>query len=199
MSVPDPQFNRRFVFVVLGSFLFFAGLLVLRVGLDATPYETVDSAGRTMGFNDPLGREHYLIMVQNFAPLRLFSVDYWYEWLLVLMQGIGAWLLLSPRRSGTRGTRWFFALQLRIFPFGLLCIPLLFPMAIGLFTPSMTMDRESFVDVPFLIITAQPVWVLASIWMVIGLTGPGLGFSKCKDVFMEALRAGRRKATEVFR
>ncbi|RYG02019.1 MAG: hypothetical protein EON94_06660, partial [Caulobacteraceae bacterium] len=65
MNDADVRFNRRLSLLVMVSFLFFATMLALRLGLGSTPYETADSMGRTMGFNDPLDREHYLIMLKN--------------------------------------------------------------------------------------------------------------------------------------
>jgi hypothetical protein len=72
----DTQFNHRLALLVLASFLVFAFAVVLRVGLGSTPYDTTDSAGRPMGFNDPLHAEHYLIMVRNFHPTELLKQEF---------------------------------------------------------------------------------------------------------------------------
>ena len=60
------MFNRRLILFVLGSFITCAILVMLRIGIGATPYETTDSLGRAMGFNDRLYPDHYFIMLANF-------------------------------------------------------------------------------------------------------------------------------------
>ena len=74
--------------------------VVLRVGLGDTPYETVDSAGRPMGFNDPLSAEHLLIMAGNFTLGAFFRWEHAYTWLLLAMQLAALYVLISPRSGG---------------------------------------------------------------------------------------------------
>jgi hypothetical protein len=61
--------------VVSASLLVSIATLVLDVGLRDTPYETKDSVGRTMGFNDPLSREHYGIIIRNFSFSRFRNLS----------------------------------------------------------------------------------------------------------------------------
>jgi hypothetical protein len=68
MNRNDARPSRRMALLVVVSLLAFASAVVLRLGIDATPYETTDSAGRPMGFNDALHAEHDLIMLRNFRP-----------------------------------------------------------------------------------------------------------------------------------
>jgi hypothetical protein len=82
MNNNDAQFNRRLALLVQASFMVFAFAVVLRVGIGATPYDTTDSVGRPMGFNDPLHAEHYVIMLRNFSPTELLKLEYGYEWVL---------------------------------------------------------------------------------------------------------------------
>ena len=63
--------------------------VVLRAGIGATPYETADNAGRPMGFNDPLGLDHYGIIIRNFSPSLLIRPEYFYEWILFAAYTIG--------------------------------------------------------------------------------------------------------------
>jgi len=175
MNTPEQMFNRRLAVMVLGSFVFCLLMVILKAGLDATPYHSTDRAGHPMGFNDPLTAEHYLIMIGNFHITDLLGGKYAYEWLLAAAHLAGAFLLLSARFS-TRVTRWFFAAQTVLFPFGLLAIPIFVMMLFGYFTGGRS-DREGFVDVPFLMITAQPVWVMTSIYLTFALRGEALGLS----------------------
>jgi hypothetical protein len=176
MATSDDTFNRRLASILLVSLIFSLGALALRLGLDRTSYEAMDSAGRTMGFNDRFGAEHYAIIFRNFVVADLFKTERLYEWALLAMQVLG--IVLVWRRSGNivRHTRRFFAAQILVFPLavpGLIIAPLMITSIV-----TGQADRESFVDLPFFVCTAQPVWLLASLTMVLGLRGPGLGLSK---------------------
>jgi hypothetical protein len=157
----------------------------------------MDSAGRAMGFNDRLSAEHYLIMARNFSPESFVALEYWYEWLLLLMHVMGAWLLLRPQRASVRATRQFFAAQLLIFPIGVLCFWVVFPFVFGIFAG--WSDREGYVDIPFFLFFAQPFWILASVCVAIGLRGPSLGLSAWKVACARAFRGGRRIVAEAIR
>jgi hypothetical protein len=68
--------RKRFIFLVILSLGFTVWVIGYRGGVGATPYDTVDSMGRTMGFNDHFSHEHYRIIVGNMnlaqiAPLRM--------------------------------------------------------------------------------------------------------------------------------
>lgn len=153
--------SRMLVWALVPSVAICAAVLVLMVGLRNTPYDTQDSQGRPMGFNDQLSLEHYGIAARNFTIGRLLDRDYVYEWALIGMHLVGVVLLLSRRTLKSQGTFWFFALQ-----------PLLFlPAFLGVFQlPGIlgavlrgTVDREWIIDIPFAWCTAQPVWVATSI------------------------------------
>lgn len=173
MNHEDAQFNRRLAWLILVSFVVFASAVILRLGLGATPYDATDSAGRPMGFNDPLHGEHYLIMFRNFNLTDLFSLEYVYEWILLAAQVAGAGVLLNCGRLGARFCVWFFAGQAALFPLGFIALPFL-PVIVGSFFTG-RMDREGFVDIPFILAIAQPVWIVTSLTIAVRLRGTGLG------------------------
>jgi hypothetical protein len=130
-----------------------------------------------MGFNDRLGAEHYLIMVRHFSPMLLFRAEHIYDWILCAAQVVGAVLLLSPARNSTRLTRWYFFLQPVLFPLGVPTLVLAPSLIAGCFKGSM--DREGFIDIPFVLAVTQPWWVLTSFAISILLRVPGWGFREC--------------------
>src|SRR5687768_1126846 len=69
--------------------------VILRLGIDATPYDTLDSQGRRLGFNDPISGEHYRIIIGNFHPSLLWKPARLYDLLLLIMQITGMKLLWS--------------------------------------------------------------------------------------------------------
>lgn len=156
---------------------------VLRVGIEATPYDTTDRAGRTMGFNDPLHAEHYLISARSFQPAELLRPQHAYEWLLLAMQAAGAGLLLRGERIPF--TRRFFAMQPILFPLGLVFCwvpPLLIAGLLG-----RGWDREALTDFPFVLfmgIFAHSTWVVSSLIIVLSLRGSG------RNVFVLARTGG---------
>jgi hypothetical protein len=169
----DARFNRRLALLVLASFTIFASAVVLRVGIGATPYDTRDSAGRAMGFNDPLSAEHYAIILRNFSPADLLKTEYVYEWVLFAAHIIGGVLLLTPAYVGSRLIRWYFIAQPDLFPLGvpaLLYCPLLIA---GCLTGPM--DREGFIDIPFIVAVSHPVWIVTSLGIAFAIRKQRLG------------------------
>jgi hypothetical protein len=77
--------NAKLVWLVAASFLVFAFCVFISVGVQNTPYDTVDTQGRKMGFNDVFSLEHYAIIFSNFKIGTLFDITYAYEWPLFLM------------------------------------------------------------------------------------------------------------------
>jgi hypothetical protein len=92
------------------------------------------------------------------------------------MHLVGAVLLFACSRVSVRLLRWFFALQVVVFPFGLPSI-LILPLVFG---GSLVrgMDREGFVDVPFIVMVAHPIWILTSLLIAFALRGEGLGLKR---------------------
>ena len=192
----DSHFNRLLVVLILASFLIFTAAVVLRVGIGATPYDATDSAGRRMGFNDVLHAEHYAIIIRNFTPTVLLKPEYAYEWALCAAHLIGAGLLLLNSRASIRVVRWFFAVQPILFPFGVLGLPFLPFIVANVVTE---MDREAFVDVPFIWFVSHPVWVLAALFITFVLRGDGLGLARVWSALGQGTRAGARTFVNAIR
>lgn len=149
--------------------------VVLAAGVGTTPWDTADSQGRTMQFNDRFSAEHYGIALQHFRPWNLLRAEYAYDWLLIAMLAVGAWCLRSEERSQKRATRWFFLGQSALFFLGWVSLVfLVWPQLVfGLFRCSLT--REDFIDVPFTWVLSQTPWVVVSLTIAIALPGESLG------------------------
>jgi len=147
---------------MVGLSLVFTALVVIAdAGIWNTPYETTDSAGHRMGFNDPLSMEHFGIIFSNFRIQKFFGFAYAYSWLLLVMHALGAWLLFRVERLGWRRIRWFFALQGLLFPvgwLGFIALPLMIRWLLN-----GTFDREAMIDAPFIALTAQPIWIATAL------------------------------------
>ena len=148
------------VVLVVASLVVTLLVVALDAGMANTPWETVDSAGHAMGFNDRLSAEHYRIALSNFRFSTLGTWPYAYSDFLILAQVLAlVWLLRTPGSVGL-GLRWFFGLQGLLFPLGWLALFLL-PRQIRDILGGVE-TREGFIDVPFVAVTAQPVWVVVS-------------------------------------
>ena len=154
-------FRRCAGALIAFSVLVCVASVVLDVGIHRTPYETTDSAGRGMGFNDPLSSEHFRILLSHFHPAAVLDPAYAYTWCLLGMHGFGVWLLMFSRQVTVKTIRWFFGLQAVLFPFGWIGF-LILPLTIHSLVKG-TLDREGIIDVPFVAVTAQPVWIAASL------------------------------------
>lgn len=170
-----PTLNTIFRVLIGLCFVFALAVVALDAGVRATPWETADSQGRTMQFNDRFSAEHYRIVLGHIRPGQILQPRYFYECILLAMMAVGAWRLRSGESSGTRATRWFFLGQSALFFFGWLQIVFLqWPETLmGLLRCSLT--REDFVDVPFTWMMAQPPWVLVSAVIGAALPGRSLG------------------------
>ena len=65
-GIPGPPRGLAALLVAF-SLVFALVLQAFLAALQATPYETVDSAGREMGFNDVFTPEHYGIIVRSMS------------------------------------------------------------------------------------------------------------------------------------
>lgn len=147
--------------LVVGSLLAGGFLRALETGMKATPWETTDSLGRPMGFNDPLGAEHYRIALGNvrlggFIGEGLAGSGCFLLW--VAMHVLA--LVCVGRFDGVRPARLvaFFLAQFLLFPAGfpgLVMNPFLAAEAVR-----GRVDRETFVDLPFFWVTAHGLWLL---------------------------------------
>ncbi len=135
------------------------------------PYDTTDSMGRPMGFNDPFSREHWGILLRTIDwqdyRLDVLALDSAYFWLTVIMHLVALGWILRGDPLRLRTPLVFLGVQILAFPGGLLglvIIPVYFVEAF-----SGKLDREGIVDVPFLAVTGHAVWLLtclASVLMI---------------------------------
>ena len=140
--------------------------VLLTVALDAavraTPWETRDSMGRAMGFNDRFSAEHYRIAFGNLRPWDLLKLRYAYEWLELAMIVLGIRLLGGGRSVARPGVWRFFFSQSALFFLGWLALVFTYWPQMLLRLARFEMDREDFVDIPFTWAMAQPPWVLTT-------------------------------------
>ena len=144
--------SMKLIVLVVLSLVFTFVVIGFRGGVAATPYDTMDSAGRTMGFNDHFSYEHYRIIVGNMNLGQMGT----HEWLLVAAHLVMIVLLRLVRR------KWWiifsYALaQVLCFPWGVLGFVALPAYVLGCVTQSN--DRESIVDMPFIKMEAGAVWL----------------------------------------
>ena len=158
MVYPSQRFLRNAALAgIIVSFILSILTVILDVGIWNTPYETRDSHGRPMGFNDPLSAEHYGIIVSNFRVQHLFRPVYAYTWALWIMHALGVGLLWRVGSLGASRVRWFFGLQGALFPVGWLGF-LTLPLTVD-WILTRTFDREAIIDIPFIATTAHPIWI----------------------------------------
>jgi len=139
----------------------------IRGGIAATPGDTRDSQGRTMGFNDVFSAEHYGILLKQanwHSALRQLNGDdsFWnaeglQNWGLVAAHFV---LLAMLSRAQPRTIRRFLYLQPFLFFLGWIGFWFL-PLAILDLVWARTSDREGFIDIPYIAITSQGAWFLA--------------------------------------
>ncbi len=170
-----PTLNMIFLALLGLCFVSVLAVVALDAGVRATPYETADSKGRTMGFNDQFSTEHYRIVLGNIRPEQILQPRYFYEWILLAMIAVGAWRLMSDGIGGMRATRWFFFGQSVLFIIGWLSLGFLQWPRMVVELLRCTLDREDFVDMPFTWMMAQPPWVLVSFVIGAALPARSLG------------------------
>ena len=152
--------------------------MVLVAGVEATPWETKDSQGGMMRYNDRFSLEHYWIALGNFRPASLLRVRFAYEWLVMAAMMVGAWCLGADARSTRRATRWYFLAQLAIFFPGTLCVMLLYWPIVVFQLIGFQADRETFVDLPIAQVVTQSPWILVSLTIALALPGQSLGLNE---------------------
>jgi hypothetical protein len=146
--------------LLLGSFLFCSMVFALEIGLSSTPYETVDSMKRPMGFNDPFGAEHYGIMASNIGIDGLSRYENFYSGILLAAHLVGFLVIFLSGKKEWLWTRWYFAIQGFIFPLGWIGLFFL-PFNVSAIV-SGSLDRESVIDIPFTTMITNPVWFVTA-------------------------------------
>jgi hypothetical protein len=145
--------------LLFGSFLFCTLVFALEIGLRA-PYDTVDSMGRMIGFNDPFRAEHYGIMASNIGIEGLLAYENDYSGILLAAHVVGFIVILLCGRKAWSWTRWYFAIQGFIFPLGWIGL-LFFPSNVSAIV-SGSLDREDVIDLPFTTMNTNPVWFITA-------------------------------------
>lgn len=145
------------VVMSLGFCLF---VMTFHDAVGATPWETEDSAGRTMGFNDRFSPEHFGILLRSCSLVRTLTPPSVYEGALIAAHGLMLVLLLwCPADKWVYG---FAVLQPFLFPWGI-AFPVTLPhFLLELITRDVG-DREAFIDIPYVAFKAHPMWVLVSL------------------------------------
>ena len=120
-----------------------------------------------MGFNDPLGAEHYLIIARHFRLTQFLTVERGYEWLLLAMHGTGRGCSF-PRIVFAQDHSLVLCGAAGSFPSG--GGLLLGPTAAAHQPSTAPQDREGFTDVPFILgmgFVAHSIWILVSLGVVV--------------------------------
>ena len=146
--------------LLISSCVFCSLVFALEIGLSSTPYETVDSMGRPMGFNDSFRSEHYWIMASNIGIEGLVRYENYYSGMLLGAHLFGFVAIFLSRRKEWLWTRWYFAIQGFIFPLGWIGL-FFFPFNVSAIV-SGDLDRESVIDIPFTTMITNPVWFITA-------------------------------------
>ncbi|MFN0125270.1 MAG: hypothetical protein ACKV19_01125 [Verrucomicrobiales bacterium] len=153
-----PTFSRRpLVAAVVLSFIVLLAAAWLRGGVAATSYDTQDSQGRTMGFNDVFSGEHYGILLANANWREMVKQLEPHDWGLVAAHIV---LLELLGTASARVIRVFIWPQAVLFWWGWFGFWLL-PIGIADALWFHTSDREGFTDIPYISILSQGAWFWA--------------------------------------
>lgn len=155
----------------LGSLTFVLLCRGIESAIRRIPYDTTDSMGRPMGFNDPFSPEHWGILLRT-----IDGRDYhggaqtsgsFHFWLLAGMHLVAVGWILCGNAQRLRAPMVFLGVQVLSFPgslLGLVVLPLYFVEAVrGKF------DRESIEDGPLFAWAGQAVWLLTCLASVLML------------------------------
>ena len=167
MNPMNPSRGPLYVAVVL-SLLIMWGAAWLQGGIAATPYDTTDSQGRPMGFNDVFSDEHHRILLGNangheaLKQLNGGSNEGWnaeatWHWSLVTAHLV---LLALLAKAQVRTIRWFLCVQPLLFFWGWIGCWVV-PIVIVDLLWGRASDREAYVDIPYIAIMSQGAWFLA--------------------------------------
>ena len=143
-----------FVALICFNFALYVAATMLEAGYYNTPYETKDSKGNPLGFNDTITMELYGIMFLN-ADWNSFCKRIGvYSGLYVLTQFVGLIAVVTTKEMNEAKAKWrmyYFFLQPVLFPAGWLGLLLLPVFLLGA-------DGETITDGIPLGWIFQPVW-----------------------------------------
>lgn len=155
--------------LVLAAFAFTLVCLLLSAGLSNTPYETQDSAGRRIGFNDPISAEHLGILIRNVRLHTLRTPEALYLELQLAITAFVGWQLAGIHTGTWRRLRGFLLAQAIVFPFGVIGwyrMPYFVRrLAAG------TLDREDFIEGFAGLFPPQSFWVAVAFTSFVVLGG----------------------------
>lgn len=171
-SAPDrkrPFLQLILLAPVLASLAFTLVSLLLSAGLSNTPYETQDSAGRRIGFNDPISAEHLGILLRNVRLHTLRTPEALYLELQLVLTAIVAWQLAGIRQGNWRRLRGLLIAQILVFPLGVIgwySMPYFVRRLVA-----GTLDREDFTDGFVGLLPTQSFWVAIALTAFVVLGG----------------------------
>lgn len=167
MDTPDLS-RRPLVAAVILSFLVLLAAAWIRGGVSATSWNTQDSQGRTMGFNDVFSGEHYQIILSQANWRDMVKQLEPHDWGLVAAHII---LLMLLGTASARVIRLFIWPQAALFWWGWFGFWML-PIAIADVLWLHTSDREGFIDIPYISILGQGAWFWACAFILWRLRQP---------------------------
>jgi hypothetical protein len=133
------------------------------------PYDTTDSMGRAMGFNDRFSQEHWGILLRTIDwqdyRFEAQALDSGYFWLSVLMHFAAVGWILRGDPLRLRTPLVFLGVQVLAFPLGLLGLVILPAVFADVIRGNF--DREGIIDLPFLAVTGHTVWLLTCLGSVL--------------------------------
>jgi len=155
--------------LVLASLALTLVCLLLSAGLSNTPYETQDSAGRRIGFNDPISAEHLGILIRNVRLHTLRTPEALYLELQLLLTAFVGWQLAGINHRTWRRLRGFLLAQTIVFPFGVIGWYRMPYFVRRLVTG--TLDREDFTEGFAGLFPPQSFWVAVAFTAFVVLGG----------------------------
>ena len=172
MPQSSPAIPRRpLVIAAAVSFFLLLAIAWIRGGVASTSYDTRDSQGRTMGFNDTFSAEHYGILLRNGSPGAAAAQMNSHDWALVAAHIV---VLILITRAQPRHLKRLLWIQPVLFFWG---VPALYwmPLELSGLLYFHGNTRESFVDIPYISIMSQGAWLWACIFMLWKLRAPRHG------------------------
>ncbi|HEX2747965.1 MAG TPA: hypothetical protein VHM91_08205 [Verrucomicrobiales bacterium] len=160
-GVPFPL-RRPLVLAVLVSFLVLLGSAWIRGGVGSTSYDTVDSQGRKMGFNDVFSAEHYGIILRNASWEAAIHQMEKYDCALAAAHGLILFLIFHLPSRHLKAVLW---LQPVLFFWGVIGLYAL-PLEAADLLYFHSSDREGFIDIPYISILGQGAWLWACFFML---------------------------------
>lgn len=159
--MPSKRVRKLWIFATLISFAIAMCIMAFDAGLAATSWVTKDSMGHAMGFNDPFSDEHYGIILSNCSVSSMVRRMDFYDWLFAGFHFLVIGLVLLE--SKLKWTLRICLLQPLIFPLGFFGFFVVPAYTVGIAQNSL--HRESFTDVPVILVIAHFIWISVAMMM----------------------------------